>query len=146
MKILPIKKTLLFFALLTLISCYHSQPHIKVLDGKGRKAVLGEDYTIEKYKSKQVATQITFQIVDDLGKEPDTPFYIEYNGMLFFDKPIVTFRVFSDRKYNFSVGSRTSQTIEISNITPQLGDSIIVKVEVVNEGEMAHKKIRFKKR
>ncbi|GJH41682.1 hypothetical protein RCZ04_22320 [Capnocytophaga sp. HP1101] len=107
---------------------------------------MGEDYTIEKYKSKQVATQITFQIVDDLGKEPDTPFYIEYNGMLFFDKPIVTFRVFSDRKYNFSVGSRTSQTIEISNITPQLGDSIIVKVEVVNEGEMAHKKIRFKKR
>ena len=89
MKILPIKKILSFFAILMLISCYHSGSH-KVIDKKPKKAILGEDYTIEKYRSKCTSGQITFQIVDDAGKTPDVPFYIEYNGMFFFDNPIVT--------------------------------------------------------
>ena len=105
---------------------------------------LGEDYTIEKYRSKCTSGQITFQIVDDAGKTPDVPFYIEYNGMFFFDKPIVTFRVFSDRKYNFNIGSHTSQTMKILNIKPQSGDSIVIKAEIVDEGILARKKIRFK--
>lgn len=143
MKILPIKKILSFFAILMLISCYHSGSH-KVIDKKPKKAILGEDYTIEKYRSKCTSGQITFQIVDDAGKTPDVPFYIEYNGMFFFDKPIVTFRVFSDRKYNFNIGSHTSQTMKILNIKPQSGDSLVIKAEIVDEGILARKKIRFK--
>ena len=143
MKILPIKKKITFFPIQMLLSCYH-YGYKKVIDKKPKKAILGEDYTIEKYRSKCTSGQITFQIVDDAGKTPDVPFYIEYNGMFFFDKPIVTFRVFSDRKYNFNIGSHTSQTMKILNIKPQSGDSLVIKAEIVDEGILARKKIRFK--
>lgn len=128
---------------LFLVSCKSAKINTK----EEKVGVLGNDYTIEKYKIKNdyfFGGYITLKVFNALDKNDifeEKAFHYILNDVLFFqdinkESHQVTHRVLTDRKHYISVGSVGFKDVTINHLYLNKSDSIVVNVYLNEQVEM----------
>ena len=133
--LLKIDHKIVILLTLLLMSCSTS----KIDPNTEKIAVIGKDYTIEKYKMKKReigGARLTFDVTTRGFELPAKYFFFSVNNIYFRfpnDKNTITLNVESGSKYNAKITTLGYKMIHINNIKPRQRDSLVIKARLFEE-------------
>ena len=105
-----------------------SPPKVTPRPKYGKIAVLGEEYTMDTYKSQDKKTYLTFQVFE-FGRQIED-FFVSINEEdtdHVEGKNAATYMIRAKRNYDVELSNYFMETIRIPYIFPQEGDSLVIK-------------------
>ena len=105
-----------------------SPPKVTPRPKYGKSAVLGEEYTMDTYKSQDKKTYLTFQVFE-FGRQIED-FFVSINEEdtdHVEGKNAATYMIRAKRNYDVELSNYFMETIRIPYIFPQEGDSLVIK-------------------
>lgn len=105
-----------------------SPPKVTPRPKYGKIAVLGEEYTMDTYKSQDKKTYLTFQVFE-FGRQTED-FFVSINEEdtdHVEGKNAATYMIRAKRNYDVELSNYFMETIRIPYIFPQEGDSLVIK-------------------
>ena len=105
-----------------------SPPKVTPRPKYGKIAVLGEEYTMDTYKSQDKKTYLTFQVFV-FGRQTED-FFVSINEEdtdHIEGKNAATYMIRAKRNYDVELSNYLMETIRIPYIFPQEGDSLVIK-------------------
>ena len=105
-----------------------SPPKVTPRPKYGKIAVLGEEYTMDTYKSQDKKTYLTFQVFE-FGRQTED-FFVSINEEdtdHIEGKNAATYMIRAKRNYDVELSNYFMETIRIPYIFPQEGDSLVIK-------------------
>ena len=105
-----------------------SPPKVTPRPKYGKIAVLGEEYTMDTYKSQDKKTYLTFQVFE-FGRQIED-FFVSINEEdtdHVEGKNAATYMIRAKRNYDVELSNHSMETIRIPYIFPQEGDSLVIK-------------------